>query len=124
MRKALVVDDQPDVLDMAVTIFQTLGYAPLAANSGSEALELLKQHPDIALLFSDVVMPGMDGVALAEAAREMIPGLRVVLASGYMSGSLREQFGASLNQFEILPKPYRLPELVKRLRVPGDGATL
>jgi PAS domain S-box-containing protein len=115
MDKVLVVDDQPDVLDMAVTLFSSLGYDPLAANSGTEALRVLKQNRDIKVLFSDVVMPGMDGVALATAARELLPQLKVVLASGYMSGSLREKFGDMLTNFDVIAKPYRLPDLVKRL---------
>lgn len=115
MEKVLVVDDQPDVLDMAVTLFSNLGYDPLTANSGTEALNLLNQNPDIKVLFSDVVMPGMDGVALANAARHLLPGLKIVLASGYMSGSLREKFGEALSGFEVIAKPYRLPDLIKRL---------
>lgn len=115
MDKVLVVDDQPDVLEMAVTLFASLGYDPLSANSGVEALNLLKQNTDIKVLFTDVVMPGMDGVALANAARELMPDLKIVLASGYMSGSLREKFGDSLESFELIAKPYRLPDLVKRL---------
>lgn len=115
MEKVLVVDDQPDVLDMAVTLFSNLGYDPLAANSGVEALNLLKQNGDIKVLFSDVVMPGMDGVALAKAAKELMPELKVVLASGYMSGALRERFGDLMSGFDIIAKPYRLPDLIKRL---------
>lgn len=115
MDKVLVVDDQPDVLDMAVTLFSSLGYDPLAANSGTEALNVLRQNQDIKVLFSDVVMPGMDGVALATAAKALLPQLKIVLASGYMSGSLRERFGDVLSNFDVIAKPYRLPDLVKRL---------
>lgn len=115
MEKVLVVDDQPDVLEMAVTLFSSLGYEAFAANSGREALNFLQQNEDIKVLFSDIVMPGMNGVALAMAARELIPDLKVVLASGYMSANLREQFGDDLNNFEVIAKPYRLPDLVKKL---------
>lgn len=117
MDKVLVVDDQPDVLEMAVAIFASLGYDPLSANSGIEALNLLKRNVDIKLLFSDVVMPEMDGVALAIAARELMPDLKIVLASGYMSGSLREKFGNTLEDFDLIAKPYRLTDLVKRLAI-------
>jgi PAS domain S-box-containing protein len=116
MEKVLIVDDQPEVLDMAATVFASLGYEPLAANSGLEALNLLHENSDIKLLFSDVVMPGMDGVALATAAKELIPDLKIVLASGYMSGSLREKFGDALSKFDVIAKPYRLPDLVRRLK--------
>jgi PAS domain S-box-containing protein len=116
MDKVLIVDDHADVLDMAVVLFASLGYEPLSASSGLDAIELLKQHGDIKILFSDVVMPDMDGVSLGLSARQLLPGLKVILASGYMSSSLREQFGDALNQFDIIMKPYRLPDLVKKLR--------
>ncbi|MDM5179956.1 PAS domain S-box protein [Massilia sp. DJPM01] len=114
--KALVVDDQPDVLDMTVAIFQSLGYDAIAANSGAEAMHLLQQHRDIKVLFTDVVMPDMNGVVLAQAARELAPEMKILLTSGYMSGPLREQFGDGLAQFELITKPYRLADVAKRLR--------
>ncbi|MDQ1918946.1 hybrid sensor histidine kinase/response regulator [Massilia pseudoviolaceinigra] len=114
--KALIVDDQPDVLDMTVAIFQSLGYDALAANSGEEAMDLLRQHADIKVLFTDVVMPDMDGVALAQAARKLVPQINILLTSGYMSGPLRERFGDALGQFDLIVKPYRLADVATRLR--------
>ena len=114
--KALIVDDQPDVLDMTVAIFQSLGYEAIAANSGAEAMHLLEQHRDIKVLFTDVVMPDMNGVALAQSARRLLPKLNVLLTSGYMSTALREQFGDALAQFDLVTKPYRLADVAKRLR--------
>ncbi|MFB9241195.1 PAS domain S-box protein [Massilia antarctica] len=114
--KALIVDDQPDVLDMTVAIFQSLGYEAIAANSAAEAIHLLQQHADIKVLFTDVVMPDMDGVALAQAARELVPGINILLTSGYMSGPLRERFGDALGQFDLITKPYRMADVAKRLR--------
>lgn len=113
--KVLIVDDQPDVLDMAMTLFDSLGYETLAANSGAEALRLLAHNPDIKVLFSDVVMPGMNGVALATVAKDMHPGLKIILASGYMGVALRDEIGDSLSAFDVIAKPYRLSDLVKRL---------
>ena len=113
--KALIVDDQPDVLDTAVALFQNLGYEVLAANSGTEALALLDQHPDVELLFSDIVMPGMNGVALAQAARLRNPDLKVMLATGYVGATLLEQFGSAIEQFDVIAKPYRFPDLLKKL---------
>jgi PAS domain S-box-containing protein len=115
MEKVLIVDDQPDVLDMATTLFDSLGYETMAANSGEEALRLLAHNTDIKVLFSDVVMPGMNGVALATAAKDMHPGLKIILASGYMGAALRDEIGDSLNAFDVIAKPYRLSDLVKRL---------
>jgi PAS domain S-box-containing protein len=114
-RRILIVDDQPDVLDMAVAIFQSLGFDTIAANNGAEALSILERHTDIRMLFTDVVMPNLDGVALAQAAQKRIPGLKVLLTSGYMSNTLREQFGDALSAFDLIGKPYRVQDLKKIL---------
>jgi CheY-like chemotaxis protein len=79
-------------------------------------MHLLEQHRDIKVLFTDVVMPDMNGVALAQSARRLLPKLNVLLTSGYMSTALREQFGDALAQFDLVTKPYRLADVAKRLR--------
>jgi PAS domain S-box-containing protein len=113
--KVLVVDDQPEVLDMAAHLFRSLGYDVLCATNGSDALEKLSAHRDVAILFSDIVMPGMTGVELAKAARTQLPDLKVILASGYIASSLREQH-SELENFDIMQKPYRLSDLIKKLK--------
>ena len=60
-------------------------------------------------------MPGMNGVALATAAKDMHPRLKIILASGYMGAALRDDIGDSLSAFDVIAKPYRLSDLVKRL---------
>jgi PAS domain S-box-containing protein len=114
--KALIVDDQPDVLEMAVNLFSSLGYDVLSANNSEQALEILRRTPDIAILFSDVVMPGMSGTQLAKAALLHIPTLKVILASGYVDASLSEE-DKDLEQFQLIAKPYRLSDIIKKLKV-------
>jgi CheY-like chemotaxis protein len=114
--KALVVDDQPDVLAMAAELFRTLGYDVLTANNGEEAIDILKRNPEVDVLFSDVVMPGMDGVELGRAARKLRPGIKVVLASGFPAPALREADKEGIHEFTFVTKPYRLAELLKSLR--------
>jgi CheY-like chemotaxis protein len=88
------------------------GYRVLTAGDGPEALEILEAESEIDLLFSDVVMPrGMTGDELAREARRRRPGLQVLLTSGYPPTELRER--QSLNEFRVLPKPYRLDELLR-----------
>src|SRR5690606_14006443 len=86
--RALVVDDQQDVLMMAVELFQILGYEVKSASNGKDALDILRQDSRIDVLFTDVVMPGMNGVQLAEQALALNPDIRVVLASGYPGTTL------------------------------------
>lgn len=114
--KALVVDDQPDVLDMAAELFRTLGYEVLSANNGEEAVEVLKKNPDIEILFSDVIMPGMSGIDLGQRARDLIPSIKVILASGYAMPDLKLE-GTDTNEFQFVSKPYRISEIVKKLRI-------
>jgi PAS domain S-box-containing protein len=114
--KVLLVDDQPDVLEMAVNLFSSLGYDVLSANNAEQALEILRRTPDIAILFSDVVMPGMSGTQLAKAALLHIPTLKVILASGYVGSSLAEE-DKDLEQFQLIAKPYRLSDIIKKLKL-------
>ena len=111
--KVLIVDDQPDVLEMASEMFRTLGFDVITASSGRQALEILSRTPDIHLLFSDVVMPGLSGVELGKKAQEVSPQTRVLLASGYTTPA------GSLKGFEFLPKPYRIADILKKLRALG-----
>jgi len=114
--RVLVVDDEPDVLEMTVELFRNLGYEALQARSGREALEVLRRERNIGLLFSDVMMPGgMSGIELARRARDIAPGIRITLASGYPLPALREAHGA-LDEFTMLAKPYRLVDIVRSLR--------
>ncbi|WP_229258369.1 PAS domain-containing sensor histidine kinase [Duganella rivi] len=113
--KVLLVDDQPDVLETAISLFTHLGYEVLSADNAVQALETLRQHPGISILFSDVVMPGMSGVELGKVARREFPDLKIVLASGYVKAALRDQM-PDIGNFEMIAKPYRLSDLIRVLK--------
>ncbi|TCS39315.1 PAS domain S-box-containing protein [Paucimonas lemoignei] len=113
--KALVVDDQPDVLEVAVELFRAMGYDVLSANNGEQALDILKRTPSIDVLFSDVIMPGISGIELGKQARTINPDIKVILASGYAAPALQAQ-NDDLGDFELLTKPYRMAEVMKKLR--------
>jgi PAS domain S-box-containing protein len=113
--KALVVDDQPDVLEVAVELFKNMGYDVLSANNGMDAIEILQRAPDVDVLFTDVSMPGMNGIALGREARKLVPGIKVILASGFPAQTLTSD-NAGLRDFDFINKPYRLAEIVKMLR--------
>ncbi len=113
----LVVEDDADVRRFAVSALRGLGYAPLQAADAATALQLLETTPHIALLFTDIVMPGeMDGVRLAAEAQRRYPGLRVLLTSGYTEhASLSD--GELTAAVEVLAKPYRKADLGRKLRM-------
>ncbi len=113
--QALLVDDNEEVLSIAVELFKNMGYDVLTANSGAEAVEIMKRTRHIDVLFSDVVMPGMDGVALAKVARDIMPNLTVLLASGFPSDELLKE-NSGLGDFALISKPYRMADIIKKLR--------
>jgi PAS domain S-box-containing protein len=117
VEKALVVDDQQDVLDVATELFRTLGYEVLAANNARDALDILARNPDVGVLFTDVVMPGMSGVELGKRVRSLMPTVKVILASGYPAPAIGSE--AELAEFQFVSKPYRVSEIVKLLRMAG-----
>lgn len=111
----LLVEDDADVRMIAVTALTRAGYAVLPASDGQEALALLEQHPEIDMLFTDVLLPGgMTGRDIAVVARQRRPELPVLFASGYTRETLSEQ-GRLLPEVDLLQKPYTARILVDRI---------
>ena len=112
-RRVLVVEDNLEVGHFAKQTLEDLGYVTAWAKNAEEALHVL-EGDDTAfdVVFSDVVMPGMGGLALAEALRRSHPELPVILASGY--SHVLAQEGA--HGFELLHKPYSVDQLSRVLR--------
>ena len=109
----LVVEDSPEVAEVATAYFQQLGYMVKQVAGAREALELIGNDPKIDLVFSDIVMPGgMNGLALGHAIRQRYPAMPVLLATGY-SDSVRE---AVAQGFIVLQKPFALAALEQALR--------
>jgi PAS domain S-box-containing protein len=112
----LIVEDEPDVMEVAAELFRSIGYEVLTAGNGNDAIDILKRRRDIDYLFTDVMMPnGMSGIELARFTRKLCPGVKVILASGYPLPALKAEHG-NLDDFTFMSKPYRLSELAKKLR--------
>jgi len=113
--RILVVDDNEALLEVTSAMLTASGYRVLCARNGAEAIEMFESGQQFDLLFSDVVMPsGMNGVELAREARRLSKGTKILLTSGY-AGDVLERHGA-VDEFPIIDKPYRLADLVRRLR--------
>ena len=110
----LVVEDDARVRRVTIARLRSLGYHVLEAENGTAALALLAAHPEIAMIFTDVVMPGgMNGDELVEAALAGRPDLKVLFTSGYAEPAVaRQGMGADA----WLKKPYTAPELAKKIR--------
>jgi signal transduction histidine kinase/CheY-like chemotaxis protein len=116
----LVVEDEDGVRRMTVEALQSLGYTVIEAAGPERALDLLDEGVRANLLFTDVVMPGMDGRALAERVKEKRPEMKVLFTTGYMRGAplydvIAESGGA------MLPKPFTVEQLAAKVRSTLDA---
>jgi two-component system, cell cycle sensor histidine kinase and response regulator CckA len=115
--KLLVVEDQEAVRAVACGFLQDFGYDVIEAEDGLQALARLQENPDVDLMFSDVVMPGgMNGFDLAQAARSIRPGLKIVHTSGYPKGAMVHQEEPRFREGFIIMKPYRREDLQKIIK--------
>ncbi|MDB5596065.1 MAG: sensor hybrid histidine kinase [Hyphomicrobiales bacterium] len=116
--RVLVVEDNEAVGQFSTEMLQDLGYATTWVANATEALHMLaKDEGRFDLVFTDVIMPGMNGVDLARTISARHPGLPVVLTSGY-SDALAENRGGA---FQLIQKPYSVEALARVLRAASGG---
>ncbi len=117
----LVVEDEPPLRELAARILVAGGYTVLQAANGPEALALVTRHADpVHLVFTDVVMPGMNGRELAARLCALRPGLRVLYTSGYTEDAILRH-GVLDDPRRFLSKPYTPAVLRRRIREALDG---
>jgi CheY-like chemotaxis protein len=109
----LVVEDEPQVRQLTQRILQNHGYRVLTVEHSPDALTLLENDPEIDLLLTDMVMPQLSGLQLAEKARSLRPGLRILYMSGYPR-DLWERGEIDPN-LPLLEKPFDASTLLGRV---------
>lgn len=107
-----MVDDDPEVRIVVAEFLEDFGYHVLQASGAAEALDLLEGTPSARLLISDIRMPDMSGLELAEIATQRHRDLKVILISGY--------FVAQQVHRRFLRKPFRMNELRAAVRAELD----
>jgi CheY-like chemotaxis protein len=110
----LVIDDEESMLDLAATVLRRVGYQVLTARDGPEGLASLRANPGIALLFTDIKMPGIDGFMLADMAKVSRPDLKVLYATGF-GDEVSTKPG--VRHGKILEKPYDPQQLREEVRL-------
>jgi PAS domain S-box-containing protein len=121
----LLVEDDPQLNQLASSVLTHCGYKVLAAANPQEGLALCRTHPhEIHLLVTDVVMPKMNGRQLAEEVTRIRPSVKLLYVSGYTSNAI-VHYGVLDDGLWFLPKPFSLAALVAKVRevldAPGDG---
>jgi PAS domain S-box-containing protein len=113
----LMVEDQAPVAEMGKAMLEDLGYSVVHVDRAQQAIDLLRDGNDFGLLFTDIVMPGMSGVALAQQVRREYPNLPILLTTGYSDRALDEDSRA----FEVVRKPYRRADLARIIKQLLEG---
>jgi len=106
--KLMIVDDDPAVRIIVAEFLQDFGYQVLQASGGAQALELLAQTPDVRMLITDIRMPDMSGIDLANIATQRQRDLKIILISGYFVSQQVER--------RFLRKPFRMRDLEAAVR--------
>ena len=104
----MIVDDDPEVRIIIAESLQDFGYQVVQASGGTEALELLGRTPDLCMMITDIRMPDMSGIELANLATRRQRDLKVILISGY--------FVSQQVAWRCLRKPFRMRELEAAVR--------
>jgi len=125
--RILVVEDNDAVREATALRLETLGCATRQAKTGFEAIRLLEAGEPVALVFSDVMMPGgMTGYEVAKWVRSMRPGVKMLLTSGYSEMPLTAS--EAIREIRVLEKPYTREQLVHALRealdTPGNRQSI
>jgi two-component system cell cycle sensor histidine kinase/response regulator CckA len=114
-RTILVVDDSEAIRSLVADILRKHGYTTYEAESGVAALAEWQRHKaEIGLVLSDVVMPDMDGLTLAQQLRKQRPNLPIVLLSSHISEDT--QWVTEEANFSFLPKPFESTQLLETVR--------
>ena len=115
-RRVLIVDDEQVIANTLAAIFRNQGYEAIAAYDGTSGLSQCESFlPD--LVITDVVMPGMDGIAMAIEIKKRHPDCQILLFSGQAAtASLLEEARRSGYDFELLSKPVHPSDLLEKVR--------
>ena len=117
----LIVEDDDDVRQYAVSLFRELGYGVLEAADGTAALRILESRPEVRFMFTDVGLPGdYNGKELADEARRRRPYLRVLYTTGYARTDILRQGRLDANAL-VVTKPFTFDELSTKVRAVFDG---
>ena len=107
--KILVVDDEEPIREVVSTLLEAQGYSCTTADNGRRALEAFRKD-SFDLVLSDIVMPEMDGIELAQKASAIDPAIRVMFITGFAAVAL--QGGRTAPEAKLLSKPFHLKDLV------------
>jgi two-component system cell cycle sensor histidine kinase/response regulator CckA len=111
--RILLVEDEDMVRAVAERALTRQGYTVVTASDGDEGVEAMRRNPDFDLVVSDVVMPSMDGPAMAREIRQLAPGIPVLFMSGYAEEQLRREI--DIEGMHFIPKPFSVAQIAAKV---------
>jgi PAS domain S-box-containing protein len=112
----LLVDDEPEILEMASRLLTGANYQVIAASTAKQAIELYEKHRDkIRLVLLDMIMPEMGGIRCLEVLRTMDPNIKVLIITGYTQRGMTQELKEAGARDFIL-KPFDTPQLLEKIR--------
>ncbi|MGD0590286.1 MAG: ATP-binding protein [Bacteroidota bacterium] len=111
----LIVEDEKPLLDLACLLFESKGYTVLAAKNGIEAVEMYRKHREkISLVFTDIVLPGLEGREVFTKLKEMNPSVKVIFTSGIITDIKAALLKDGAKDF--IQKPYKQEDVLRKIR--------
>ena len=111
--RILLVEDEDMVRAVAERALTRQGYTVVTAADGDEGVEAVRTNPDFDLVVSDVVMPSMDGPAMAREIRQLVPNMPVLFMSGYAEEQLRREI--DIERMYFIPKPFSVAQIAAKV---------
>jgi len=114
-KTVLVVDDEPEIRKLVTAMLTQNGYRVLTADTGENAVRLFRSNPDVVLLLTDVVAPGMSGPMIADQIAALKPDVKVLFMSGYDGTQVVQRYVVEKG-YSLLIKPFTVEQLEAKVR--------
>ncbi len=115
-KRILVVDDDPEFLEVLSDVLRAGGHSVIATDRAASALAMVTDAPDFDLLISDLSMPGMDGISLIHRMQQRFRGLPAILLTGLADDGVADTLGRMLDgRYAVLCKPVEARQLLERI---------
>ena len=116
----LVVDDEPEVRKLVAAMLTRKGYRSFSADTGENAIKIFRNNPNIALLLTDVVAPGMSGPMIADQVAAIKPDIKVLFMSGYDNTQVVQRYVVEKG-YSLLVKPFTMEQLEQKVQAVLKG---
>lgn len=117
MANILLAEDNKSMLNFLVMALERAGHNVSANQNGLDALSTLNENKDFDLLLTDIVMTGLDGIELAQKAKEIVPDIKIMFITGFAAMAMRSNSDETPDNAKTMSKPFHLNDLVDQVDI-------